>query len=109
MKALRKLWRNCLRNDFSRYFIIQEDEAKNGKVFNVPLGEDLITDMGLRRSFKLCRIHVFVSKELATTTISLCMSEGTYPYFANSFLPISGFTREFVAGNRKNYGRLGHS
>lgn len=109
MKALKKLLRNCLRNDFSPYFIIQKDEAKNYEVVKIPLGENPMTDMYLRGSFKLSRKHVFVSKELATTTISLCMSEASYPYLANSLLPISAFGRGLVTGKRKNNGRLGHS
>lgn len=105
MKALGEFLRSCLRNDFSPYFIVQEDEAKDGDVVKVPVGENLITDMCLRGSFKLSRIHVFVSKELATTTISLCLSEDSYPYSANSFLPISGFPRELVTEDTKNLGR----
>lgn len=67
MKAPRKLLRNCLRNDVSPYFIIQKDEAKNYEVVKIPLGENPMTDMCLRGSFKLSRKHVFVSKKLATT------------------------------------------
>lgn len=109
MKALGEFLRNCLRNDFSPYFIVQEDEAKNVDVIKVPVGENLITDMCLRGSFKLNRIRVFVSKELATTTISLCLSEDSYPYSTNSFLPISGFPRELITEDTKNHGRLNYS
>lgn len=108
MKALGEFLRNCLRNDFSPYFIIQEEDAKNVDVIKVPVGENLITDMCLRGSFKLSRIHVFVSKELATTIISLFLSEDSYPYSANSFLPISGFPRELVTEDAKNHGTLSY-
>lgn len=108
MKALGEFLRNCLRNDFSPYFIIQEDDAKNVDVIKAPVGENLITDMCLRGSFKLSRIHVYVSKELATTTISLCLSEDSYPYSANSFLPISGFPRELITEDAKTHGTLSH-
>lgn len=108
MKALGEFLRNCLRKNFSPYFIVQEEEAKNFDVVKVPVGENLITDMCLRRSFKLSRIHVFVSKELATTTISLCLSEDSYPNLPDSFLPISGFPRELITEDTKNHGRSSH-
>lgn len=108
MKGLGEFLRSCLRNDFSPYFKIQEDEVRAFDVVKIPMGENLITDMCLRGSFKLSRIHVFVSKELANTTISLCLSEDSYPYSSNSLLPISGFPRELITEDAKNHGRLNH-
>lgn len=63
----------------------------------VPISEQLITDMILRGRFNTDRIHIAVSKQLSSTTISLCLQEACYPASTDSNLPISGFPRTLMA------------
>lgn len=108
MKALERFLRNRPRHDFLPYLIMKEDESKDGGTAKIPVRENVITGMCLRGTFNPSRIRVIMSKLLATTMISLCMSEDSYPYLADSFIPISGVLRELVTEDGKSHGRLSH-
>ncbi|KAJ4391044.1 hypothetical protein N0V93_004658 [Gnomoniopsis smithogilvyi] len=104
MKGLGGFLRNCHRNDFNPYFAVAEEETQLMREVKLPLGESLISDMCLRGTFKFQQFKIFVSKELAATTISLCLTEEPYPISTNSLLPISGFPRELISEDKTTQG-----
>lgn len=96
MKALGRFLHKYLTVDFTPYFVIQEDR-KVEMSRKVIISEQCISDMIVRGRFELDRIPITTSKQLSTTTISLCLQESPYPHSSDSHLPISGFPRTLMA------------
>jgi hypothetical protein len=84
-----------MKEDFVPYFVVQEDH-KIETMQKVPISEQSISDMMRRGVFRVDRIQITVSKQFASTTISLCLREAAYPLSADSYLPISGFPRKLM-------------
>lgn len=100
-KALMESIRSCFENDFSLYFIIEEGEDHEVvEVQRIVTGEMEIRNMCLRGSFEI-DVTIPVYGEMASTTISLCISEKPYPDSDHHFLPISGFPRTFLSDDKK--------
>lgn len=93
--------RDCFKDDFSPFFIIHEDDSGVDEVQRVVIGEQDIRTMCLRGSFQL-DVTVPVSRELVSTTISLCLSEKNYSDTDCPFLPISGFPRQLFSEDKKS-------
>ena len=81
--------------NFAPYFVIQED-IKIESSRQLPISEQCIINMMVQRKFEMDRIRIKTSKQLSTTTISLCLQEDCYPYSVDSYLPISGFPRSLM-------------
>ncbi|KAI1374424.1 hypothetical protein F4677DRAFT_447419 [Hypoxylon crocopeplum] len=94
MKALGGFLRKCLRVDFEPRFVVEEDGCR--KDFEITINESMINDMYIRGLFHKPDFKIYLSKELAVTTISLSLQSDPYPHSTNSYLPISGFPRELV-------------
>jgi len=103
MKALGESLRKYLRGTFEPYFIVSEEGSPNN-ILQLPITESMISDMCLRGSFNPSKILIYISKELSTTNISLCLQAEPYPFSTDSTLPISGFPRELVSEDNKIQG-----
>lgn len=103
MKALGEFLRKYLRGTFEPYFIVSEESSPNNSI-KLSITESMISDMCLRGSFNPSKIRIYMSKELSTTNISLCLQTEPYPLSADSNLPISGFPRELVSEDNKIQG-----
>ncbi|KAI2469692.1 hypothetical protein F4781DRAFT_431216 [Annulohypoxylon bovei var. microspora] len=100
MKALGSFLRKSLQAHFEPFFVVEEDSYLGDEIKHT-INENIINDMYLRGRFDMPNIKIHMSKELAVTTISLSLQNGSYPYTANSYLPISGFPRELVGEDNK--------
>ncbi|KAI1208514.1 uncharacterized protein F4807DRAFT_452194 [Annulohypoxylon truncatum] len=100
MKALGGFLRDCLQEHFEPFFVVEEDSSDLGKVKHT-IDQKKIEDMYLRGRFDMPNTVIYMSKEVAVTTISLSLQSGNYPHTANSYLPISGFPRELVIEGTK--------
>ncbi|KAL3422514.1 hypothetical protein PVAG01_06670 [Phlyctema vagabunda] len=96
MKALGQELRRCWIGDFEPYFMVQEDRRLE-TIQKVPIARHVLEEMILRGRFSTDRIHIIVSNQLSSTTISLCLQESCYPASADANLPISGFPRTLMA------------
>ncbi|KAI3316635.1 FabD/lysophospholipase-like protein [Xylariaceae sp. AK1471] len=107
MKAMGEFLRKCLRAKFEPFFIVEEQvrSLESFVTLNINITENMINDMYLRGIFQLGRIKIYLSKELAVTTISLSLQTDPYPHSTNAFLPISGFPRELVGEESDIRGR----
>ena len=95
MKALGKYLHKYLTVEFTPYFVIQEDRRPEMSR-KVVISEQCISEMIVRGRFDLDRIPITTSKQLSSTTISLCLQESPYPNSSDSYLPISGFPRTLM-------------
>lgn len=99
MKALGRYIYGCLNGNFEPYFIIHEDRKYDNsetRELKVPISEQSLQEMFVRGRFNAEKIHITVSKQLSSTTISLCLQNASYPVSSNSHLPISGFPRTLM-------------
>jgi hypothetical protein len=96
LKALGRFLHRYLTAEFTPYFVIQEDRMIE-RSRKIPISEQCISDMIVRGRFEIDRIRITTSKQLSTTTISLCLQESPYPCSSDSHLPISGFPRTLMA------------
>jgi hypothetical protein len=99
MKALGRYIYNCLNGNFEPHFIIQEDRKYADSATReqkVLISEQSLQDMFIRGRFVAEKINITVSKQLSSTTISLCLQDTPYPVSSNSNLPISGFPRTLM-------------
>ncbi|KAM3089514.1 hypothetical protein ACMFMG_001101 [Clarireedia jacksonii] len=95
MKALGRILMEFMKEDFEPYFVVEEDRNYE-TTQKVPISEQSISDMMRRGVFRGDRIQIMVSKQFASTTISLCLREAPYPPSMDSYLPISGFPRKLM-------------
>jgi hypothetical protein len=103
MKGLGGFLRSTIRGDFEPYFLLEEETHRSGAI-KIPLTEASINHMYLRGYFNIDPIQIQVSKELASTKISLCLQSDPYPS-GITVLPISGFPRQLISEDRSRKGK----
>ncbi|KAF6832216.1 hypothetical protein CPLU01_06315 [Colletotrichum plurivorum] len=96
VKKLGYFFRGCLQGTFEPHFVLEEIGTSTREAQQIPVGETIINDMYIRGVFTMRNLRVFVSKELSTTNISLCLQPGPYPISRSALLPISGFPRDLM-------------
>lgn len=106
MKALGGFLRSTIRGDFEPYFLLEEETHRSG-ARKIPLTETSINHMYLGGYFNIDPIQIRVSKELASTKISLCLQSDPYPS-GTPVLPISGFPRQLMSEDRSRKGKVAH-
>ncbi|PQE03570.1 patatin-like serine protein [Rutstroemia sp. NJR-2017a BVV2] len=95
LKALGRILMEFIKGDFEPHFVVKEDH-KIETMQKVPISEQSINNMMRRGVFHGDRIQITVSKQFASTTISLCLREAAYTQAMDSYLPISGFPRKLM-------------
>ncbi|XDG06053.1 hypothetical protein ABKA04_005668 [Annulohypoxylon sp. FPYF3050] len=102
IKALGRIFKDCLENDFKPFFVVEEDSRNSRDEVKHMIDEKSInTDMYVDGRFDMPNIEIYASQEPAVITISLSLRSEDYPYSASSYLPISGFPRELMIEDKK--------
>lgn len=96
MKAFENFISGFLTPTFTPYFMICE--MKNYETAKqVLISESCISSMCMRGRFDMGFLTIRTSRQMAETTISLCLWERPYPHSSGSDLPLSRFPRRLMA------------